>query len=135
VYKRQLYEDRKYGEGVHDIDAIKRLLQDLPLKASKRIASNARKPSRAAARSRATPAVRPVEPVIEADVEEPLVIMAPEDITGSIIANNGSGSPVRQTAPTAVNALVPNLGTVYEPSHQVPSALSNIPSGVVVLRR
>jgi len=126
----KLYKERRSGAGIYPIDAIKRLLRGLPLNKPKPVKAKVnRSPVKLSPRvSRTTPGSGKSE--VETDLDEPMVIMAPEDITGSIAANS------RKTPEpnTNANAVIPNLGTIYEP-RAVPAALSGIPSGVIISRQ
>jgi hypothetical protein len=135
IVKGKLFKSRQTGDGIFRIDAIKRLLEDLPLEEPKPVvAPKLRKTVERKVSSR-QPTAKPRQraTVTEPVTEEPLVIMAPEDITGSIRA--GGSSPSVMVSPAPANALTPNLGTVYEPRPQVPSSLSGVPQGVILLRQ
>ncbi len=119
--KGRAYKSGSAGGNVYRIDAINRLLNGQPL------AEPAPKPKRkpkVAKKSAPKPVSRPVPKPIASEVpaasEEPTVIMAPSDITGSIKKANISMETTSSVTPQAdvtVNA---------------PNALSNVPKGVML---
>ncbi len=127
----KVYKGEANGAGVYPLDAVKRLLRDLPLEEPKPVYV-ASKPSKKAAPVKSAKAAKssPVktqkpaeEVVVPASVEDPLVIMAPTDITGSIKkANTSSGVASGHSS-----------ATLYELERQ--SAVSNIPNGVLLRKK
>ncbi len=127
VVRGDLYETPRTGKGIYPLEAIKRLLQDLPLEEPKPVVKAKPKPNPAVKRPavRAIPTVAPVQPAqVE---EEPLVIMAPEDITGSIRKAGSNTSSV----PTRTGTVRP---LITDNELKLPNAVSGLPQGVVIRR-
>lgn len=110
------YKSRKTGGGVYELDAIKRLLKDLPLAKPKPVVKPKRKPAPKPVASK--PASIPATEQLP--TEEPTVIMAPTDITGS----------VKKTVVSSQATSSVSTGTGVE--FEDPSALSNVPKGVIL---
>jgi hypothetical protein len=129
--KGSLYKRRPDGADVYPVDAIKRLLKDQPLaepvRTVSRTESSVRKPANGQTLA-STPIVQ--APVVQEQVvsepviaDEPLVIMAPEDITGSV---KRTSLPANNPYPTGTGSNL-NMST--------PSALTGIPTGVMVISK
>ena len=125
------YKSAANGVGVYPLDAVKRLLRDLPLEEPKPVYV-APKPVKKAAPVKSAKAVKSApaniqkpadEEAVPASTEDPLVIMAPTDITGSIKKANASSGV----------ASGHSSATLYELERQ--SAVSNIPNGVLLRKR
>ena len=141
---------------VYPVDAIKRLLQDLPIRTLKEIAEDRRRklaaeaarkqaaaqkqPARQSAVRRAN-SVRPAssaapqaEPVPASTVPEqeggPVIIMAPQDITGSIRKPAGERVPASRPA---ANAGATQPAIRYDTAGR-PQGVSGIPAGVYLQR-
>lgn len=123
-----VYREARAGNGIYRLDAIKRLLRDLPLAQPKPKPKPVARPSKRIAQQ--TPATPVPAPAPEPATEDPLVIMAPEDITGSIRRANVSpqaSAPVRE----GMGDLSPLSG---DSDFIRPGAVSNLPMGVVLRR-
>lgn len=124
--KGRAYKSGRAGGNVYRIDAIKRLLNGLPLAEPAPKPKPKVKPKRKAAVAKkapkpvSRPAAEPVATEVPAASEDPTVIMAPTDITGSIKKANVSMETTSSVSRPADSAV------------EVPSALSNIPKGVTL---
>ena len=131
------YKSRRSGSNVYPIDAVKRLLRGLPLEEPKpvykpkprkktKVASKRTVAKKKIRKTRTVP--KPVPKPTPQATEEPLVIMAPEDITGSVKRTG------RQTAPTQ-KLYSTGTGAGFETNSTLPDSVSGLPQGVVLRRR
>ena len=113
------YKQASTGKGVYAIDAIRRVLDGLPLEEPRPVVKP--KP-RVAAKNVAKKVAKPAAPVVEKPVvtEDPTVIMAPEDITGSIGKDGVSAQTTSSVSSSTGLAIV------------APKALDGVPMGVIV---
>lgn len=138
----KVFKQARIAGGIFPIDAIKRLLRDLPLAAPQPVyhspkAGSAKKMSKIPAQTRvsAPPAIAPSKPA--SGDGDPLVIMAPEDITGSIKRANsrsssGNFAPANSnTGPSAMINTDTGIAQFEQTVSPVPESLSNTPKGVL----
>ncbi len=134
IVRGDLLKSYETGSGYYSIDAIKRLLKDLPLEEPKPVVKP--KPRKTVAKAAPKPIWRPgsLEPAPQAATpsadDEPLVIMAPEDITGSVRAANGGTS---DSGP-ALNPMPTGSAAQHEIRQNSIRATSGVPTGVVLRR-
>ncbi|MCB1386766.1 MAG: hypothetical protein KDJ80_12605 [Nitratireductor sp.] len=121
-------------DDVYPIDAIKRMLQGLPVRTLKEIAEAAarkRPAAKAVPGFRTAPASRSAPPAA-ASTGEPLVIMAPEDITGSIRPAGQAARQVDAQPSRAPSAVPVAPAPQYRLPDNRPASLRLIPSGVIL---
>ena len=112
------YKQGATGKGIYAIDAIRRVLDGLPLEEPRPVV----KPKPRVVVKKAPKPVAPVavEPVV---TEDPTVIMAPEDITGSI---NKEGISAQTTS---------SISTSTGLAIEAPKALDGVPRGVIIRQK
>lgn len=130
VIRGELHKSYMNGDGYYPIDAIKRLLKDLPLEEPKPVVKPKLKKAvaKAAPKPVQRPAAQATAPLAD---EEPLVIMAPEDITGSINSAQGESSG----ADGALNPMPDASQSRYQTEQKSIRATSGVPTGIVLRRK
>jgi hypothetical protein len=124
------YKSGKAGGNVYRVEAIDRLLNGLPL--AEPAPKKKRKIKRASVAKKATPkpvsrpAQKPVVDELPAVSDDPTVIMAPTDITGSVKKTKVS----METTSSVSTPAIAKTDTALD----MPSALVDVPSGVTLRR-
>ena len=118
----QALKSPRYNGRTYDLNNIRSLLRGANLVALKRPAPPTKKvvKSKRLPKPVSRPAVTPVSAPIEEPIGEPTVIMAPEDITGSV-----RKSPAKRTNGASVS-------TSTNMEIELPDAVSDLPKGVLL---
>lgn len=130
--KGKLYKSNRNGSNIFSLDAISRLLRGLPLK-QEYVAPKPKKKITKAISKKVAPKPVSVAPTpvpaptpVAVDPNGPTIIMAPEDITGSVQRK-------KIHLPKNVNGTEP-VGH-FTQSVDLPNAVSDIPTGVLLRKK